>query len=212
MKPVIALFLHHPHCAIDCTNGTIRALESYYRFKIFTRHTLETNFFDDVDIVSIPGGMGDSEIYKYAMKLNSKPIKQFINNGGKYLGICMGAYWAGSHYLNILEKSDSVQYIKRPNSDTHRPHAKAIDITWNGHKDKMYFYDGCTFTGKNFKTVASYANGDPMAILQNNLGLIGCHPESEEFWYQQYSWMRPHWHKGHHHALLLDFVNDLRKK
>ena len=31
-----------------------------------------------------------------------------------------------------------------------------------------------------FQTIARYKNGDPMAIMQGNVGLIGCHPESEK--------------------------------
>jgi hypothetical protein len=50
-----------------------------------------------------------------------------------------------------------------------------------------------------------------MAIMQGNIGLIGCHPESEKFWYDGWSWMKPHWHDRRHHRLLLDFVNQLTK-
>jgi hypothetical protein len=52
----------------------------------------------------------------------------------------------------------------------------------------------------------------PMAIVQNNIGLIGCHPESEEFWYDSYSWMKGKYHNGFQHKLLLNFVNDLMEK
>jgi glutamine amidotransferase-like uncharacterized protein len=135
--------------------------------------------------------------------------------GGKYLGICMGAYWAAKDYFNILDSIDAVQYITRPNTDTRRPHAKALPVTWQGQQEKMYFYDGCALVGDTtkFKTIATYANGDAMAIIQNNIGLIGCHPESQPSWYAEYhSWMRPHYHGGRHHELLLDFVNDLGNK
>ena len=74
----------------------------------------------------------------------------------------------------------------------------------------MFFYDGCALVGdKNkFNTIATYSNGDAMAITQGRIGLIGCHPESEKFWYDSYSWMSDYWHKGTHHKLLLDFANN----
>ena len=77
----------------------------------------------------------------------------------------------------------------------------------------MYFYDGCAITGdeSKFQTVATYANGDPMAIIQNNIGIIGCHPESEPHWYECYSWMRGHYHGGRHYKLLRDFVDELMR-
>ncbi len=208
----IALFIHQPMCSIQSGNGIIKALSPYYRFKIFTRHELENNFFDDVDIVCFPGGFGDANSFDYLTRENVSALKKFIRRGGKYLGICMGAYWAGQYYFNILDGVDAVQYITQPNTDTRRPHAKNISVTWQDVPTNMYFYDGCAFVGKgNFKTVARYANNDPMAIIQNNIGLIGCHPESEQHWYDSYSWMKPHYHNGYHHILLLDFVADLSK-
>jgi hypothetical protein len=211
MKPTIALFLYDPKCSVQSGNGIIRSLQSDYNFKIFGKNSLEDNFFDDVDMIAIPGGFGDAESFKQAFKHNGERVKKFIRSGGKYLGICMGAYWAGQHYFNVLDSVDAVQYLNRPNTDTRRPHAKNISITWNNTPMNMFWYDGCALVGDHtkFKTVATYANGDPMAIIQNNIGLIGCHPESEQFWYDSYSWMRGKYHNGQHYTLLLDFVNQL---
>jgi glutamine amidotransferase-like uncharacterized protein len=210
MKKTIALFLADPKCSVQSGNGIMKSLGCNYQFKIFGKNTLEDEFFDDVDLIAVPGGFGDASSFDSLFLYNGDRIKDFINRGGAYLGICMGAYWAGKHYLNILDGVDAVQYITRPTADTRRPHAKAIDITWNGHPDRMFFYDGCVFVGNgNYKTIANYANGDAMAIIQNRIGLIGCHPESEKFWYDSYSWMGKHWHNGLHHRLLLDFAMSL---
>ena len=214
MKPKIALFIHQPMCSVQSSNGIMQALKSHYDFKIFTKHELEEDFFNDVDIVAFPGGFGNSDSYDYLLKNNADLIKEFVNSGGKYLGICMGAYWANHYYFDLLEDVDAVQYYKQPTADTHRPHTKAISVTWNGQSDKMFYNDGCCFIGDQtkFTTVATYANGDPMAIIQGNLGLMGCHLESEKFWYDSYTWMPEHWHNRRHHALLLEFVNLLHSK
>jgi Biotin-protein ligase, N terminal len=211
MKPTIALFLYDPKCSVQSGNGVLKALEDNYHFKIFGKNVLEDTFFDDVDIVAVPGGFGDADTFDVAFKHNAKRVRKFINKGGKYLGICMGAYWAGSNYLDILDGVDAVQYLKRPGTDTRRPHAKNISVAWQGKSMNMFWYDGCALVGdhRKFKTVATYANGDSMAIIQNNIGLIGCHPESEEFWYDSYSWMKGKYHDGAHHDLLLEFVNQL---
>jgi hypothetical protein len=79
----------------------------------------------------------------------------------------------------------------------------------------MFFYDGCAFYGSGLdhsEIYALYPNGDPMAIIQGRLGLIGCHPESEQHWYESYSWLKGKYHNGQHHQLLLDFVNTLMSK
>lgn len=213
MKTTIALFIADPKCSVQSSNGIIKALGDDYSFKIFGKNELEDNFFDGVDMIIIPGGIGDSESYTTLFKRNAKRVRNFVKNGGKYLGICMGGYWAGKHYLNILNNIDAVQYIKRPGTDTRRPHAKNIKVNWNGSDTEMFFYDGCALVGNgSHQTIATYANGDPMAIIQGNIGIIGCHPESEQFWYDSYSWLKGKYHNGEHHKLLLDFVNTLIKK
>jgi glutamine amidotransferase-like uncharacterized protein len=209
----IALFVHDPKCSVQSANGIMRALSPHYRFKIFGKNLLEDVFFDDVDMIVIPGGIGDSESFHYLLRNSGNLIRQFVSKGGKYLGVCMGAYWAGKYYLDVLDGVDAVQYIKQPGTDTRRPHAKAVDVTWNGAQNKMFFYDGCALVGDatKFTTIATYANGDAMAIVQNNIGLIGCHPESEQFWYDGYSWLKGKYHQDQHHALLLEFVDNLMK-
>lgn len=205
----IAVFVHQPYCSVQSDNGIIEALTPHYRFKIFTKHPLETNFFDDVDCVCIPGGLGDAEKFDMCFEHNGKKIKQFVKQGGKYLGICMGGYWAGSLYLDILKDCNTVQYIKRPGTDTRRPHAKNISVVWNNTPLKMFFYDGFAVVGNRskFETIATYANNDPMAIIQKNIGIIGCHPEATANWYDDYSWMKNKY--TNHHSLLLAFVKKL---
>lgn len=214
MRPKIALFINNPECSTSCANGMMKALDEQYRFKIFGRHPVERHFFRDVDIVAVPGGIGNSDRYDVLMKANGPLIKRFVDDGGRYLGICMGAYWAGHHYMDILTGVKAYQYIKRPRTDTHRPHPKALEVTWLGHQEMMYFYDGCSLVGSGgrFKTIATYPNGDPMAIFQKRIGLIGCHPESDRHWYYTHSWLRGHWHDYRHHQLLLDFVDELMER
>ena len=210
MKPTIALFVADPYCSVQSANGIIKALGDNYTFKLFSKNEVEDGFFAGVDIVAVPGGFGDASSFDRLFRANQDSVKEFIRTGGKYLGICMGAYWAGSYYLDLLDNVKAVQYITQPNTDTRRPHAKNIDIVWQGHPNRMFFYDGCALVGNGqFQTIATYANSDAMAIIQNNIGLIGCHPESEEFWYNSYTWMQGKYHNGQHHQLLLDFVNQL---
>lgn len=205
----IALFLHQPKCSVQSGNGIIKALGRNYNFKIFTRHLLEDDFFDNVDLICIPGGIGDSDSYDYLMKINGQHIRNFVASGGHYLGICMGAYWADTDYLGILNNVRATQYIRSPGTDTRRPHAKEMPVIWGNTRTSMYFYDGCTFGGPGpYSIEARYPNGAPMAIFQDRIGLIGCHPEAEQHWYNTYSWMRGKWHGGRH-SYLLNFVDRL---
>ena len=209
----IALFVYDPKCSVQSNNGIIKALDGHYHFKLFSKNEVEDGFFNNVDAVVVPGGFGDADSYDSLFKYNGRAVKKYIKSGGRYLGICMGAYWASSLYLNILDNVEVVQYLKRPGTDTRRPHAKNMSITWRGEPMNMFWYDGCALIGDGDKEViATYSNGDAMAIIQNKIGLIGCHPESEQFWYDSYSWMNGKYHNGTHHKLLLDFVNELMEK
>lgn len=207
----VALFLHQPKCSVQSGNGIMQALSNYYKFKIFTRHELEDDFFDDVDLIAVPGGIGDSDSYDYLMRVNGQRIRNFIAAGGHYLGICMGAYWADTDYLGLLNNIRVTQYIRHPTACTRRPHAKEMPVVWRGNTTSMYFYDGCTFGGTGYETVAMYPNGSPMAIIQDRVGLVGCHPEAESHWYQSPSWMRKQW-QGRKHEYLLSFVDELMQK
>ena len=206
----IAIFLHHPLASVQSVNGIIQSLTPYYKFKIFTKHEIEDTFFDDVDCVCFPGGFGDSDRYDTLLVNYVEPIRRYVKKGGRYLGICLGAYWADHYYFNILKPDTRVvQYIKRPRSCTRRPHAKGQAVKWLGQDERMYFYDGAAIIGDNMDVVATYSNGDPMAVIQGNIGLIGCHLESQRDWYDYYTWMPKHWHHGRHNNLLLEFVNQL---
>ena len=213
MIKTIALFLHQPKCSVQSGNGIIKALHPYYKFKIFTKHELEDDFFDDVDMVLFPGGVGDADSWDSLLKFHKSRIQEFVANGGRYLGICMGAYWADNTYFGLSSDFKVDQYITRPNTDTKRPHAKQMKVTWDDKPEELFFYDGCAIFGDESKydVVARYPNGDAMAIIQNRIGLIGCHPEAEQHWYDEYSWMRKRWN-GSKNYLLLDFVNRLMEK
>ena len=212
MKSTIALYVQHPYASSQCANGVMKALENNFRFKIFTKHEQMAGFFDDVDMICFPGGMGDAARFDSIHPSIINDVKYHVKKGKPYLGICMGAYWAGEYYFDLMDDISVEQYITRPWTDTKRPHAKSISITWNGVNEKMFFYDGCAIDGDEFKfdTIARYWNGDPMAIIKDNIGLIGCHPEAEKDWYDSYSWMKKEW-TGDKHHLLLEFVNKLMR-
>lgn len=212
MNGKIAIFVDHPRCSIDGVNCIIDTLDSKYRFKIFTKHQLPDNFFNDVSLIIVPGGIGDADTFNKIMKHHKPIIRDYIfNKNGRYLGICMGAYWAGKKYFNILKDKDCVQFLNRPGSKTYRPHAKNLEVVWNNEHEKMFWYDGCSIVGPGkFDTVSTYLNGDIMAGYQGRVGLIGSHPEADKDWYDSYSWMKKTWNGNEkNRKLLLQFVDDL---
>ena len=209
MKPTIALFIYDPKCSVQSGNGVMQALSTDFNFKLFSKNRVEDVFFDDVDMVVVPGGIGDADTFKQLFRNNGDRVRRFIADGGRYLGICMGAYWAGSYYFDILHGIEPVQYISQLDADVLTEEPTLARVDWNGQEEDMYFYDGCAFVGNLAFTdiVATYGNGDAMAVYQNRVGLIGCHPESEEWWYELEE--MDGWHEGRHNELLCEFVEGL---
>ena len=210
MKPRVNIFVHHPYCSVQSGSGIYEALHRDFRTGFFTVEEIKPKLFRTSDIIVFPGGLGDSDTYDKILKPFEDSIRNYVSKGGHYLGICMGAYWAGSHYFDLLESIQPVQYIKRPRADVKRSFGTTAEIIWNKEKHNMFFYDGCSLIGKETEcqVVARYKNKDPMAIIQNNVGVIGCHPESMKSWYSK-KFMKPKWHKYNHHRLLSDFAKTL---
>lgn len=212
-KPKIAVFYNHPECSIQCTHGIIRALSANYDIDCFNRDQIRTPYFKKYSLIAFPGGIGDSDTWHKFLESTADVIReQVLVKQKPYLGICMGAYWAGPYYYNLLDSVDTVQYIKRPGSEILRSYGTVAEVTWMTQLENMFFYDGCSFVGNknNYTKIASYMNGDAAAIIQNNVGLIGPHPESDIYWYDK-KVLKPYWHEYRHHELLLNFVNQLIK-
>jgi len=213
IKPIIALFLNHPECSQDCVDGMTQSLSEHYEIKIFGIDECNAATFKKADIVAFPGGIGDASSYdRFFRRKAQNSIAEFVEQDGRYLGICMGAYWAGSYYFDLLNDVEPVQYIKRPTSDIKRSYGTVAPVIWNGELENVFFYDGCALIGDStkFDTIATYANGDAAAIIQGRIGIIGPHLESLKYWYEPpYQYIEKYWHNGHHHKLLLNFVDDL---
>ena len=191
-------------------------LGANYNITTFNHKECNSQTLDQLDLVAFPGGIGDASSYdRFFRRKAQNAVANYVADGGRYLGICMGAYWAASHYFDILHDVDAVQYIKRPAADVRRPYGTVATVQWKGVEEKMYFYDGCALIGDEtkFETIARYANGDPMAIIQGRIGLIGCHPEASLYWYEKpWGYINKYWNGGRHHDLLLQFVNELIEK
>ena len=214
VKPVIAIFRHHPVASQDCVDGMVEALSGEFAIKIWDETELAHDPLRDADIVAFTGGMGDAyyRFFDCFKRRETNEVADFVSRGGKYLGICMGSYWAGRDYFDLLDGLDPVQYIKSPAADIKRSYPTVAKVSWGTREERMFFYDGPTFAGDGRCQIhARYANGDPMAIIQKRVGLIGCHPESQVKWYGK-PYLQKWWHGGQHHELLLGFTKKLLRQ
>lgn len=211
-KKTIGIYVHYPIADPECADALKKVLVNEYDVVYIKHKTLLPENLSKLSLLAFPGGLGDSDKFDDYLLDKKDIVQAYVKNGGAYLGICMGAYFAGHYYFDILKDIDTVRYVKQPFSDIEREDETIAKITWNNNLYNMYFFDGCAIIGKSSKmrVVATYANRNPMAVIQGKIGLIGCHPESFQDWYTSKQ-LKPYWHKGEHHKLLLDFVKILTK-
>ena len=184
MKPTIAIFIHDPQCETECALGMIDGLVRDFDIRTFGLSNLNYDFLSQFDAVCFPGGMGDADdFYNIFNDMHIEAVQTYVAEGGKYFGICMGAYWAGPAYFDVVVDMDVEQYIESPDADVTHGGPTVADVTWNGKAETMYFYDGCAINSYDMDVVATYTNGEAMAAIQRNVGMIGCHPEALDWWY-----------------------------
>jgi len=209
MKPTLAIFIHDPQCETECALGMIEGLVRDFDIRTFGIDNLTTGFLADFDAVCFPGGMGDADdFFDIFTEDHISAVQEYVHCGGKYFGICMGAYWAGPNYFDLVYDLEVGQYIERASGDIITDGPTIAKVEWLGVPEQMYFYDGCAIVGEDMEVVAEYYNGDAMAAIQGNVGMIGCHPESQEWWFELDN-IPKSYYNSNHRQLMSDFVKRL---
>jgi len=172
----------------------------------------------DADCLVFLGGWGVSDQFDKNLINKKSIVSDYVGNGGRYLGICMGSYFAGDHYFDILTGAKAVQYIKRKNSTIKRSTHDIVELTWNNVEGyNTYFHDGAAFIPTHgtipAKIIAKYKNGDVAAMIQPHkkgmVGVIGPHPEAMKWWFYSQTRIKDGWKNCIQHDLFLDFVKKL---
>jgi len=210
MKPTIAIFIHDPQCETDCALGMIQGLVSDFNVRTFGLQELSLDFLQQYDLVAFPGGMGDSnDFYGIFGEDHVTAVQTYVAEGGKYFGICMGAYWAGPLYFDLVTDLTVERYIDQPNTTIFHDGPTMARVMFNSYEEQfMYFYDGCAIVGEDMQVVATYDNGSAMAAIQGNVGMFGCHPEALGWWYEEGN-MAVSLFDHAHAELMCDFVYTL---
>ncbi len=212
----IAIYKQHPIAERECVDALHEIFHNKYKVNIVTHDVLTKDYLKNIDCIIFPGGVGDADNFDNLLADKKNVIRNYVSDGGKYIGICMGSYFAGKNYFDLLGDVDAVQYIKRPNSEVKHERPTVINCYWLGSPYSMYFYDGAAFVGSIRKNQAflKYQNGDVGGLCKKfNKGrvvVIGPHPEALKSWYTELRKGKL-WNEGEIHKLLLNLVNDVLK-
>lgn len=176
---------------------TLQMLRSFTEYQVKTISAAQLkveNWTNDAALFIIPGG---ADIY-YTRKLNGQGnaiIKQYIDDGGKYLGICAGAYYASSAIeFGVGTKLELIgdrelklfngkaigplfnQYSYQDNSGATAVMVEVKDIGTL----PIFFNGGCYFSGCDYKVIAHYSELNLPAIISvknDHVILSGVHFE-----------------------------------
>jgi glutamine amidotransferase-like uncharacterized protein len=174
------------------------------------------------DCMIFPGGLGDADQFDEDLYQHKRMVQNYVNQGGRYLGICQGSYFASRHYFDLLDGMRAVQHIKTKGASTRRSGPAVVPVQWIDEPQARltYFHDGASFVPDtkipaSCEVFATYANGDAAAIVQSygsgKVGAIGPHPEAEKWWFYSQSKIQQHWKNPLQHDALIDFVDMLIK-
>lgn len=208
----IAVYQQDPIADAECAEALKDVLSFKHNVFILTHQHLTYENLQKVDCVAFPGGLGDADNFDIFLQSKKDIIEQYIANGGVYLGVCMGGYFASKHYFNLLGETLAVQYIKQRNASVKDEIPTITSCFWLGKKYSMYFFDGAAFVGDLFKckVLAKYSNGDAAALIKpykkGKVIVVGPHTEAHESWFEEID-AKNKWHKGVQYKLLVNAVD-----
>ena len=148
---------------------------------------LEASALSEVALYAQPGG-GD-DISAAAQSFPSDFIRgvgDFVAAGGSYLGVCMGAYLAGSEGFGLVSESVEGQ-VNVPGFPVTDSTAEVVAVTWDETSRWTYFQEGARLPNDGAEAYAHYETGDIAAAYyqfgEGSVGLIGPHPEADKTWF-----------------------------
>jgi glutamine amidotransferase-like uncharacterized protein len=143
-----------------------------------------------------PGGGQDFTGSWSTVKGYAGPLRSFVHGGGRYLGICMGGYLAGSGPGFDLLPGNCADYTDTQGAEVQGADDAVITVRWpgaaGGPTRRIYYQDGPYFwlnRGARAHVLARYTNDRIAAMVvrfgRGTVGVIGPHPEADRSWYEE---------------------------
>ncbi|WP_454812468.1 BPL-N domain-containing protein [Labrys neptuniae] len=145
------------------------------------------------DIYVQPGGGQDIPgALRSLGKARIGAIRNYVAQGGHYVGVCMGAYLADATGIGLIPH-DLDSEVGRPGFAVKTIADAAITVRWAGQKQGIFFQDGPYLPSAKqdagFRQIATYENGDVAAARysfgKGSVVLSGPHPEADKVWFEE---------------------------
>lgn len=193
----VALVYKGPAACPKCTVAVANLLETYpnQNFTVMyvgpygdmsVQQGLEyAKTHPEVVLYAQPGGDGSVSKAFNNLKADAPAVRDFVANGGLYLGSCMGAYLVDNDPGFDLGLN-TFQYIKTSGATVRNTRSTFIQVMWKGTPRWIYFQDGSYFVPDNDADkviLARYMNGPVAAMVQSygsgKIGVSGPHLEAD---------------------------------
>ncbi|MGU3305237.1 BPL-N domain-containing protein [Pseudomonas sp. M5A4_2d] len=144
------------------------------------------------DLYVQPGGGQDIPAALDSLgKARAEAIRDYVAKGGRYLGLCMGAYLADNSNLGLIPQ-DLDSEAGRPGFEVAGIADASVRVVWEGKADSVFYQDGPYFPKADgaspYTTIATYHNGDVAAARytyeKGVVVLSGPHPEAGKKWFE----------------------------
>jgi biotin protein ligase-like protein len=123
-------------------------------------------------------------------------IRSYVAAGGHYLGLCMGAYLAGSDPgMGLLAPGDTGEYDQTRGALVRTAAQAVIPVSWSGAISYQYAQDPPYIIPSGVrgeKVLARFTNHRVDALVRpyrrGAVGVVGTHPEADRTWFTPVMW------------------------
>ncbi|MDO5711648.1 MAG: BPL-N domain-containing protein [Micrococcales bacterium] len=136
-----------------------------------------------------PGG-GEVEECWPLLAPHAPAIRDFVAGGGRYLGVCLGAYLASDDPGFGLLPGRAARYISMRGASIRHPDDAIVTVRWRGRPRQAYFQDGPYFKLKekpSTQVLGRYPNDAVAAAVcrfgAGRVGVVGPHLEATADWF-----------------------------
>jgi glutamine amidotransferase-like uncharacterized protein len=171
--------------------------EKKYKVNYVNESNLNREILSKAELYVQPGGSDDiTETISALTSDQIKAIKDYVQSGGVYLGVCAGAYLAGKYSDEKLNFPgfDLIELSEVDQETENDDQAKLIKIILPSNNVRFTYYQAGPHFGFNIpinaKIMSYYSNTKHIAsrisfLGKGKVGLIGPHYEADKSWYRE---------------------------
>jgi hypothetical protein len=213
-KKTLAVIFNGPTICDDCASllGTVLKKRGL-RVQYVKPGETTAELLSKALIYVVPGGEDVTDLKQAWSETERRAIRDFVQYGGAFYGVCLGGYWAGD-WPGTLPGFKSLGLINaKVSAHSLTPEDRVEKIFWLGSPRWAYFQDGPSFDvhDSEAQILATYASDGTVAAFIQNFGrgkvaVNGVHFEAPMNWYESYHLVDP---DGLDEKLLLEFFDRL---